>query len=389
MSLIKRIADAFRWFALFVFLHACTFPATASDTLQVYVARPGDGDVIALGERFNLLANGVSTAGEVSRVLFFANGLLVGESDNRAGETIVSEILWTPSEAGEYEIQVAAQRGSEYFYSSTVTVCVWPFQIAPGHPTDIYTHGFEGECVLPERSSSAVPGSPEATTVSASPNPLTYVPGYFDSCREKTRFVNFKFYLDDPNDDVVFTTVAINLAPALMGRISGEATLALTRIGDEAPHTKLYAGRLDLHTYLERSFVDPATGDGLPGDLIWYARAFNREGEIVIEEGPFVIPVSPVTCEDTPLLPTPTALSPEAIVTFEPQWTATPAAASDCPPGTYFSDITNKCYQVAIPTLTPKDNGSGGEENSCSQYDSDNACISAGCTYDYNTKSCK
>lgn len=390
-SALKHPSHPLTFFIIFLIaLTSCTFPASASDTLQVYVARPVSGDVIMLGERFDFLANGLSTAGDVSRVLFFANGSLVGEADNAAGETISTSVRWEPPAVGEYQLQVAAQRGSEYFYSETVTVCVLPFQIAPGHPTDIYAHGFEGECVIPARSPAAVAGSPEATTASASPNPLTYIPGYFESCREMTRFVNFKFYIDDPNDDVVFTSIAINLAQALMGRISGEATLALTRVGDEAPHTKLYAGRLDLHTYLERSFVDPASGEALPGDLIWSARAFGRDGSIVLEEGPFVIPVTPVGCDNLPLAPAAIeTLLPEPLVTFEPQPTATPATAADCPPGTYFSDITNKCYQVALPTATPKENPSGGSQNTCSQYDSANACISAGCTYDYDSKSCK
>jgi hypothetical protein len=253
-----------------------------------------------VGESFDLLANGSSATGGVSRVLFFANGVLIGEAENRASDSIVASHRWTPTEAGQYTLQFAAQHGSEYIYSSTINVCVLPFQIAPGHPTDIYAHGYEGDCVIPERAASILSGEPTTETASASPNPLTYVPTiYYDSCRDETRFVNFKFYINDPGDDIVFASIAINMNPAYFGRISGEATLALTNIGTGTPSTKMFAGGMDVHIFLERSFSIPETGEGESGELIWSARGFNRSGEILLEEGPFIIPVTPINCDGT------------------------------------------------------------------------------------------
>ncbi len=70
---------------------------------------------------------------------------------------------------------------------------------------------------------------------------------------------------------------------------------------------------------------------------------FGSDGILISEEGPFNI---------FPTLygaPTPTAIA-----------TATPASALDCPPGTYFAEVTNRCIPIAIePT---RESGGG---NSC------------------------
>lgn len=381
---------------------SCTFPATTSEDFQLYFGRPQDGDVIMLGESFQLLANGLSTAGEVSRVLYFVDGRVVAEAPNTAGTTIVTSYTWTPAAAGQYTLQLAAQRGSQYAYSEVLRVCVLPFQIAPGHPFDIYAHGYQGDCQLPERSAAARPGTPTVTLANANPASLTYVPFFYETCPEQTRFVDFQLNLDDPNDDIVFAAIAINIAPAQAGRINAETTLAMTRLEHVPAPAKIYIGYLDLRIFLARSLTNPETSLGLDGELRWTARAFGRDGEILLEEGPFSIPAVPVSCDGT--LATPAALPvepaltglPEITVTLEtlpqptftPQLTATPASARDCPPGTYYSEITQKCYQVAIPTATLKPN-QPEEQNSCSQYDSYNACVAAGCSYNLNTKTCE
>ncbi|NWF64179.1 MAG: hypothetical protein HXY38_07730 [Chloroflexi bacterium] len=378
-------------FLISMMILSCTMPVSTADDIELYFGRPQAGDVIMVGETFSLLANGASSGGTVSRVLFFANGALVGEAPNVAGETIVAEYRWTPEEPGQYTLQFSAQRGSEYHYSETIQVCVLPFQIAPGHPTDIYAHGYEGDCVIPTPAASSTPGDPATDTVSASPDPLTYVPLYYESCPDQTRVVNFKFYINDPGNEVVFASINMQMDPAFFGRISGETTLALTQIASAPPNTKQYAGSLDMHIYFSRSLTVPETGEGLSGNLTWRARAYNRSGEIVLEEGPFTIEVNPTTCDGI----LPATLTPTIVSTSEAQLTATPASALDCPPGTYYSDITNKCYQIAIPTATKKesndnnDSGGGGNVINCSQFDSSNACIAAGCSYNYATKTCE
>ncbi|HET7144977.1 MAG TPA: hypothetical protein VFI68_13240, partial [Anaerolineales bacterium] len=133
----------------------------------------------------------------------------------------------------------------------------------------------------------------------------------------------------------------------------------------------------------------PATGEGYGGDMNWSARAFGRDGGILIEEGLFIIPVSAVNCDGSAFAPTATpSPSPSPAATLE-QSTPTPASALDCPPGTYYSDITHKCYAYATPTATPKNGGNDGNELNCPQYTSDSACKAAGCTFNYTTKSCQ
>jgi hypothetical protein len=326
-------------------LGACTFPETISDTIEVHFGRPAGGDVIMLGESMQLLANGESTAGDVSRVVFYANGAQVGERPNAYGTQIVVEMTWTPAAAGEYTLQLAAQRGREYAYSAPIKVCVVPFQIAPGHPVDIYAHGYDGDCSIPDRAASAIPGSPSLNRTSPSASSLTYVPNFFDTCPDQTRILQFKIYIDDPHDDVVFAAIGLSIDPALGGRINGETTLALTHLSGVAPYTKLFFGGMDVHIFLARSLTDHTTGAGLDGSLNWTVRAFGRDGSILIEEGPFSIPVTPVNCDGS----APAAAAPAFI--------ATPASALDCPSGTYFAPVTNRCIAIQIK---PDDGGNDG-----------------------------
>lgn len=315
-------------------LGACTFPETISDDIEVHFGRPAGGDVIMLGESMQLLANGESTAGDVSRVIFYANGRQVGEKPNNYGGQIVAEMTWTPAAAGEYTLQIAAQYGRAYAYSAPVKVCVLPFQIAPGHPVDIYAHGYDGDCTLPDRVASAIPGSPSLNRVSPSADSLTYVPNFFDTCPDQTRIIQFKVYIDDPHDDVVFAAISLVVEPAFFGRINSEATLALTHLSGVAPSTKLFFGGMDVHIWLARSLTDPATGEGVDGTLNWTVRGFGRDGSTLINEGPFGIPVTPVNCDGS------------AAALAAP--TATPASALDCPAGTYFAPVTNRCIAIQI-----------------------------------------
>ena len=430
----------------------CTFPVTESDDFDIHFVRPGNGDVIMVGESFQLAARGSSTAGEVSRILYFANGVLIGEElDRIAGTNILADHMWTPTEPGQYTLQLAAQRGSEYAYSSTVNVCVLPFQIAPGHPFDIYAHGYEGDCVIPERASSVLSGEPTTETASASPDPLTYVPTiyYEDSCGDETRFVNFKFYVNDPSDDIVFAAIAISMNPAYFGRISGETTLALTNIGTRAPNTKMFAGGMNLHIFLERSFSIPETGEGESGELEWSARGFSRSGEILLEAGPFIIPVTPVSCDgslpiipivtfpvptfasEAQLIPTFSIPSIPSIFTLSRDAVCRAGPSLDYKIAEYLSNgvkvpvqarsadsiwlvvlLPNgvRCWVSSqlgtldgdpnllpvedappiIATATQSEQGQPNETSVvCSQYTTDNSCNAAGCSYNYVTKTCE
>jgi hypothetical protein len=324
-------------------LGGCVFPETISDDIEVHFGRPAGGDVIMLGESMQLLANGESTAGDVSRVQFYVNGAQVGDRPNAYGAQIVVEMTWTPPAAGEYTLQLAAQRGREHAYSAPVKVCVLPFQIAPGHPVDIYAHGYDGDCSIPDRAASAIPGSPSLNRTSPSASSLTYVPNFFDTCPDQTRILQFKIYIDDPHDDVVFAAISLVVSPAFFGRISSEATLALTHLSGVAPNTKLFFGGMDVHIWLARSLTDPATGEGMDGTLNWTVRGFGRDGSTLINEGPFGIPVTPVNCDGS------------AAALAAP--TSTPASALDCPSGTYFAPVTNRCIAIQ---MKPDDGGNDG-----------------------------
>lgn len=362
---------------LCVLLASCTFPVTTSDDFDIHFGRPATGDVIMLGESMELLANGSSASGDVTRVLYFANGSLVGTRPNSYGSSIVADYSWTPAEAGLYTLQLAAQRRGATAYSHTVQVCVLPFQIAPDHPSDTYAHGYNGDCTIPDRSGSAAPGDP-TMDASANPTTLTYIPDYFDLCPDETRVVAFNVTVTDPPDSVVFAAIALQVDPALASRINSETTLALTQTDAAPPNTKTFSGTLDMHIFLARSLTESATSTGESGNLNWTARAFGRDGAILIESGPFSIPAEPVNCSGESLLP-----SLEPIIVVPPAATATPASAQDCPPGTYFAEITHKCIPVQIQ---PTKSGGG---SACSGITSDTVCnATSGCSFDYNAKKC-
>ncbi len=361
---------------------SCALPVVPAEDFDVHLARPWDGDVVMVGEPVELLANGADPGRRVLAVGFFANGRMLGSGRNLALRhpdvtVIIGRIIWTPTEPGLYRIRAVAYADGNYAASDVVDVCVLPFQIAAGHPTDVYAHGYDGDCELPPRRESAPPGEATMLSAAASPPSLTYIPDYIDFCPDKTRFIRFTVEIDDPHDDVVFAAVAVRIIPALSERYNSETTVVLNHIGDDLPYTKRYQGEINIHIFLALSLTDPMTGVGRIGNLTWRAQAFGRDGEVLISAGPFSIESTPVHCDGSYAGPgAPTAPS-TLKATVTPLPTQTPASAADCPPGTYFSETTHKC--IAIQTLTPKP---GGGQQGCSQYGSKDACSAAGCNWD-------
>lgn len=403
MTVLKGIRFIFVLLIVGTLMGACTFPVTTNAEWTInFGLSGGEGYVIPLGETVSLSSNGTSSAGSVSRVLFWEDGRLIGSSRNtQSGDSFSARIDWTPTRTGEITLQAAVQRGSTFGYSETITVCVLPFERGPGLHPEIALVRYDGDCTIPERSSTATSGI-LSMSASASPDNLSYVAietDYEETLCTHTSPLTFNATVTDAPDDVVLVTVTFEIAPSFGGHINSEYTLILNHIGDEAPSIKLYSMTYDAYIHLRWSLQSPPPlAISGPGEITWTARAFGRDGETLLEDGPHAIPVNPVNCDGTPYemaastaepLPTSTpTLIPIPTPTLI-QVTFTPASQLDCPPAHYYSDITHKCYAVAIPTATPKNGGDDNSGPNCSQYTSQNACVAAGCTYNMNKKSCE
>lgn len=183
MSTLKRIRFLSTLLLAGIFVGACTFPATVSDDFSVEIGYVTNGAVIPLGEPVYVRGDATSTAGNISRLLFFANRSVFWEHENHyidiRGDILNTIATWIPAETGEVTLQVAAQRTGGYGYSEVITVCVLPFERADWFVTGSFSPEtiliqYEGDCTIPERSSS-VPG-PLSMVVTANPDHISFVP---------------------------------------------------------------------------------------------------------------------------------------------------------------------------------------------------------------------
>lgn len=385
-------------------LGACTFPVTMSDDFTVEISGPTNGMIVPLGEPVYVRSTATSTTGNIIRLLFFDNGThIFFEYENPSWsprpETANTIATWIPEEIGETTLQVAAQRrgAGGYGYSDIITVCVLPFSLDGRFHDLAFTNSlspetvliqYDGDCIIPEPS-SPTPG-PLDMEATATPESISFVPteiNTLESCASPTP-ITFEVRLSDTRDEVAIVTVSVLILPSIGtsnvdGWMTDQQTLILNHTGDDfstSPRTKIYSMTYDFYSNVAASTQNVLTDISSGAELTWMARAFNRDGETLLQEGYFTIPANAVTCEGSPYL-----MTTSAPLIIAPTGTATPASALDCPPGTYFSDTTNKCIAIQIPpTKKP-----GGDGISCSDHGSKDSCSSAGCSWNANLNKCQ
>ncbi len=118
-----------------------------------------------------------------------------------------------------------------------------------------------------------------------------------------------------------------------------------------------------------------------------YFCSCREEGILCFIDGRAILVAFDPSCEGQPdgVLPVP---HPESFLpvcywgtpTATP--TATPGSEADCPPGTYFAPVTNRCILIAIST--PREGGGG-----CGQFTSEVACQANGCDWYGTTGPCQ
>ncbi len=349
-----------------VSLLGCSLPGRDRPGLTIHMVRPEQqGTILPMGVSIQLRAQALAPGGGVRSIRFFVSGLDSGlvSSPTGVGEQANAEVSWTPPAPGEYFIQAEAIRASDSAISEPIRVCVFGEELT----WVAYSYGYEGPCTIPPRNPSLPQDGEVTMSAVANPRSLAY---NWQGCTTSvaSQVLSFTATVDDPADRVAFVIVqAEGPAAALWERVS------LIHTSSALTGEKIFTGSTrDLLDLLEIEF------GGEVGSVSWTARAIGRSGEFLVEDGPHFIPADactpPVVAEAMPIV-------------IEPTETLVPSEAN-CPPGTYFAPVTNKCIAIELPAPGEGDGDGDGDARTCSSYGNINSCSAAGCSWNPNKNAC-
>lgn len=367
----------------------CILPTRETDDYSAEISNPRNGAVFMVGDRVPL-GVGISDfqAGEferTNRLVVTANGTTVGTLTlSWIGGPVGhgGSLEWIPEARGEYFLQVVSTRPGKWSISDPVRVCVLGFSLESSamlreNEWNYGTHGYDGDCDIPERSPHARPGRLSFSAI-AVPNRISYYfPPYLtadgntaysvhpDECGSDT--ITFLATAGDPNDDIAFVKVDLSFDHH---RYIASSSLILTRQGGSSLDTKVFGGTYPL---LERNEIYPESlGESF--EVSWTAYAFSRSGGTLAQDGPNTIPVEPCILDD--MIPLQGAIPTEPPI-LEPSY-------ENCPPGTYYAPVTNRCIAIQLP----QGGGEGGSAGAGTCSLSVSACSSQGLSFDSNTCQC-
>ncbi len=388
MIIFKKTGISLLVLMISIILSQCTLPQRVNADYYVNIIGPAEGSVFELGDVVrvnpNLIDGQEGIFERINRLQFFANGVSIGSStltfESPRGTGEIFE--WIPEEPGEYYLQVMASRRGRWAISSPIRICVIEFSLESPElrgAVDSYggTHGYEGECEIPERSPDASSGRLTFSATSV-PTRLNY---YFppelepdgsmsyggigpDGCGDPSLI--FIATAGDPNDDIAFVKVDVSFDHR---RYIVASSLILNRLGGSSLATKVFGG----------AYPDTSANDIYPEylgesfEVIWTAYAIGRSGEVLASDGPNSIPIEACGFEEMVPLDAPFPTEPPPLEPSE----------ENCPPGTYFAPVTNRCIDIQIPSGGEKD---GGGSKSCNK--SSASCSSQGYSFDENKCEC-
>jgi hypothetical protein len=310
-----------------------------------------------------LFAEAFAPGGGVNRMIFFANGLVIGEenSPTNQGDYTIATMFWSPTEPGEYMVQVEAFRSDGSVFSAASRVCVLP--VAGPDPAPYYfSYGYTGPCELPAPNPDAPEGLEVSMVARAIPASLAYnfeCPG---SVAATTLAV--EAIVNDPSDRVVFVSLQYSVpARGSAGSVASE-TFGLNWTASTATGEKIFTGT----TFdFAQTLADEFEGDG--GIVTWTARAMDRTGNVVAQDGPNEIPATP--CSAAVIgIPMPVVIESTATLTPFPTETSTPTLVP------------------FTPTKKPGEEGGGGGELSCKDHGKQADCLAAECKWFPDTETC-
>jgi hypothetical protein len=350
-------------------LGACALPASTRPGLSVRLLSPRPGMVMVLpNTEMGLYAEANVPAQDVTRVIFYANGLVVGEDHSPVPSGIFTSSLltWHPTVAGEYMVQAEAQRSDGSAFTAAARVCVLPAVL--GSSYFFQTYGYTGPCELPPADPDAPVGLEVSMLAHAIPSSLAY--DFLCPSAPASPTVAFEATLDDPSDRVVFVAVEYSDPDRANPGYTHAETISLNWTASSAGGEKIFTGTtVDLTSLLGPDLQS----DG--GNLTWTARAVGRSGELLAEDGPHDILASPCTAA---VIGAAMPIVVEQTETFTPTPTLTP---------------TPKIIPYVPPTKKPAGSGdgdgggsggSGGSSESgpvCKGLEMDKCNSTLGCTW--------
>jgi hypothetical protein len=351
-------------------LLGCSMPASERPGLSVQLRAPRSGMVVALPADIVVLADAEVPAANVTRMIFYANGLVIGEDASPAPSGVFTSgsVHWSPTEPGEYLVQAEALRSDGSAFTAAARVCVLP---AITDPTANYLifqqYGYTGPCEVPAPNPLTPRGAEVSMVAHAIPGSLAYE----SRCTVVVGIptIAFQATVDDPSDQVVFVSVDYSVPSRDSADTVINDTIALNWTSSSTSGEKIFTGTTeDLTPMLQGEFQ----GDG--GILTWTARALNRDGEVLAVDGPHEITASPCVAL---VIGAPMPLIIEWTPTFTPIPTET---------------LTPTLVPYVPPTKKPDDGGGnpkpGGDGPKCSSYGDKDSCSAAGCSWDPDKKAC-
>jgi len=355
-------------------LAACALPASTRPGLSVEMLFPESGMLFPLGDFSRIRADAFSPGGGVTRMIFYANGIVVGEDStietSAPGDfppmNFYGSVSWRPAAVGEYLVQAEAFRSDGSAFSATSRVCV----VDLDEPI-VLLYGYTGPCAIPTPNPDAPTGLGVGMAAHAIPASLAYFWMCPASMLDPT--IAFEATVDDPSDRVVFVTIEYSVP--LRGDPDGRDAISfgLNWTASSASGAKIFSGTtsgLHLLAMLQGEFQ----GDG--GILTWTARAFGRGGEILATDGPYDILASPcvaaviglpmliIEAPSETLAPSPTSTNTATLTPFIPTKTTAPT------------------LKPFVPSDTPDPGGS------CKDYKTKDSCTANSCTWDPGIPAC-
>ncbi len=320
MKRYKKMFLALILIATSFLLSQCVLPRKGTNDYWAWLLKPLDGAVVGVGEP--LLVSGQPYDWEedyestrINHLIFLANGRKIGEADVTLAPsnfTDLGEIEWIPEEPGEYNLQFITSRRGNWAISNARRVCVIDFPILSPTLSDLGEYwdsrGYGGECEIPARSPAASPG-PLTFSVTASPDPYPYFPGFWnpvhmwyelidgvsppDGCSDSPTPITFRASASDPNDDIVFVKVDVtyDYNPYIRSY-----SLILDRESGSSLDPKIFTGEENFGTYYFR-----ASEINQSFEVRWTAYAYDRSGAVIASDGPNTLSVE--TCYDAEMVP--------------------------------------------------------------------------------------
>jgi hypothetical protein len=348
-------------------LLGCSLPASRRPDLSAQLIRPGSGMVVALPSGIFLHAEANAPAEDVTRMIFYANGLVIGEDTNPvpAGVRTAGVASWSPTEPGEYLVQAEVFRSDGSVFTAASRVCVLPAITDPDANFFIsQAYGYTGPCELPAPNPLAPRGLQVSMVAHAIPGSLAYDFDCPTPIGNPT--IAFEATLDDRSDQVVFVSVEYSV-PGRTGSRNVD-TISLNWASNTSTGEKIFSGiTWDLTPMLNPEL----RAEG--GIVTWTARAISRSGEVLAIDGPHEITASPCVAL---VIGAPMPLIIEWTPTFTPIPTET---------------LTPTLIPYVPPTKKPDDGGGNpkpGDGAKCSSYGDKDSCSAAGCSWDPDKKAC-